>query len=492
MNNRVPARPLVALDVHREVIMVRSPKTRFLYLVLFALGILLVVAAFLAADAVTYTYDANGRLLKADYGGGNSVTYTYDKAGNILTAASSSPDNTLRVFVSPPGAGGVVGPNIACPSSCVHAFSGSQQVTLTGAPQAGFKLLAWGGDLFSTANPFAFTLDTDRNLTAYFGALSGMTVPAKGIPDVAEFGPAGDNPGYDGNGDGIPDYQQPNVASFPTAAGGGYVTLAVPSGQALANVSAVTNPHPADAPGMKFLYGFFAFTVTGVGPTGVVATLYLPKNAAIVKYYKYGPTPDNHDPHWYEFPFNGTTGAEIVQDSSQTRIVLHLVDAARGDDVVTSTDGMVIDAGGPAAQAAPLIMANPSTVNFTNVPKETTATQTITVSNNGDANLIIGSLGDGSLAAPFGIQSENCSSATLQPQPTGGTCTITVRFAPTATGHFTDGLAIPSNDPTNSSLAVQVQGDGVATEQIPALGGIGLALLAALLAAIALKVLGRQ
>ena len=37
------------------------------------------------ADTLTYTYDANGRLLKADYGGGRTFTYTYDKAGNILT-----------------------------------------------------------------------------------------------------------------------------------------------------------------------------------------------------------------------------------------------------------------------------------------------------------------------------------------------------------------------------------------------------------------------
>lgn len=33
--------------------------------------------------AVTYRYDASGRLLLADYGGGNALHYHYDPAGNL-------------------------------------------------------------------------------------------------------------------------------------------------------------------------------------------------------------------------------------------------------------------------------------------------------------------------------------------------------------------------------------------------------------------------
>ncbi|MFI5180722.1 MAG: choice-of-anchor D domain-containing protein [Thermoanaerobaculia bacterium] len=441
----------------------------------------------IATDTVTYTYDANGRLTKADYGGGKSVTYTYDKAGNILSAASQSPDNTLRIFLSPAGAGSVSGPGIACPGTCVHAFTTAQQVSLTATPQGTLKLLAWGGDLSSTANPFAFNLDADRNLTAYFGGSSGMTVPAKGIPDSAEFGPSGNNPGYDGNGDGIPDYQQPNVGSFPTAAGGGYATLAVPNGQGLANIQAVGNPHPADAPGMNFPYGFFAFTVTGVGPSGVVATLYLPKNVAIVKYYKYGPTPDDSSPHWYDFAFNGTTGAEIFQDASQTRILLHLVDAQRGDDVLT-VDGQVVDAGGPAAVPAPAIALNPASLDFSDVVVQSNLSRIVSVSNNGDADLLIGTVGQGNgLAAPFTFTGDGCSNATLHP---GQTCSLTVRFAPTATGPANDDFAIPSNDPNSNLLTVPVQGNGVdqltgeQVTMVPALGAWGLLALAASLLAL--------
>lgn len=55
---------------------------------------LLLLAAGLAAQSVSYTYDAAGRLASASYPGGNTITYTYDRAGNLL-----------RRLVETPGAG---------------------------------------------------------------------------------------------------------------------------------------------------------------------------------------------------------------------------------------------------------------------------------------------------------------------------------------------------------------------------------------------------
>ena len=40
--------------------------------------------ALAAGETVTYTYDAAGRLLGADYGNGRSLSYLYDPAGNLL------------------------------------------------------------------------------------------------------------------------------------------------------------------------------------------------------------------------------------------------------------------------------------------------------------------------------------------------------------------------------------------------------------------------
>ncbi|MGA9032179.1 MAG: peptidylprolyl isomerase [Sulfuricaulis sp.] len=74
------------------------------------------------------------------------------------------------------------------------------------------------------------------------------------------------------------------------------------------------------------------FTMSGaMGPAGRVVTLYHGINASVNRYYAYGPTPDNATPHWYDFTFDGTTGAEIVGN----KILLHFVDGQRGDDDLT-------------------------------------------------------------------------------------------------------------------------------------------------------------
>lgn len=65
------------------------------------------------------------------------------------------------------------------------------------------------------------------------------------------------------------------------------------------------------------------------GPTGParVVTMYDGASTRPTHYYAYGPTPDDPSPHWYDFAFDGTTGAEIKND----RIILHFVDGERGD-----------------------------------------------------------------------------------------------------------------------------------------------------------------
>ncbi|MCX6622732.1 MAG: RHS repeat protein [Acidobacteria bacterium] len=46
--------------------------------------LVLTLAVTLAAAKVSYRYDAAGRLSLVDYGDGNAISYTYDKAGNLL------------------------------------------------------------------------------------------------------------------------------------------------------------------------------------------------------------------------------------------------------------------------------------------------------------------------------------------------------------------------------------------------------------------------
>jgi hypothetical protein len=59
-------------------------------------------------------------------------------------------------------------------------------------------------------------------------------------------------------------------------------------------------------------------------------------------YYKYGRTPDNQTDHWYEFAYNGQTGAEVLGNT----MVLHFVDGRRGDHDLEE-NGRIVDPGGP-------------------------------------------------------------------------------------------------------------------------------------------------
>jgi hypothetical protein len=77
-------------------------------------------------------------------------------------------------------------------------------------------------------------------------------------------------------------------------------------------------------------------------------TLYLPAGADPTTYWKYGPTPVDANPNWYEFMYESATqtGAEIDGNI----ITLHFIDGKRGDDILVP-DGMIVDIGAPGVSA---------------------------------------------------------------------------------------------------------------------------------------------
>jgi hypothetical protein len=66
-------------------------------------GIGLGLATVTAAQSTTqYTYDALGRVTKADYGAGKTVSYSYDSAGNRTSVATTGfPAAPVKVVVLP-------------------------------------------------------------------------------------------------------------------------------------------------------------------------------------------------------------------------------------------------------------------------------------------------------------------------------------------------------------------------------------------------------
>jgi hypothetical protein len=105
--------------------------------------------------------------------------------------------------------------------------------------------------------------------------------------------------------------------------------------------------------------------------------------------------------------------------------------------------------------------ANDLQIPFGTVLEGGNISQTVTIANSGSADLVIGTLAGGNpLAAPFSITTDNCSGKTVAP---AGSCTVTVKFAPTGVGVFSDSFDIPSNDPSTPSITFNVSGTGSST-----------------------------
>jgi parallel beta-helix repeat protein len=180
-------------------------------------------------------------------------------------------------------------------------------------------------------------------------------VPNSNGPRVAGRRSKGSPSTGDGNGDGIPDWQESNVASLPSLPGL-WVTLSAPPGIVLEDVTPTGPPEFAGLPaGYVFPVGFLSFGVTNL-PTGGAVTLtnFLHLDAdpnfsyAATTYFNFGPTPDNPAPHWYPFLFDGKTGAELLPD----QIILHLQDGAHGDGDAR-VNGNIVTVGAPAYALAP-------------------------------------------------------------------------------------------------------------------------------------------
>ncbi len=251
------------------------------------------------------------------------------------------------------------------------------------------------------------------------------------------------------------------MTSLPSSAPGAeYLTLASPSTTTLDSVQSIANPSPSTVPpGVDFPIGHLNFEVSGVTVGGATTvTLYVPSDSNVNTYYKYGPTPDNATPHWYQFLYDGVTGAEFFTSSSDSpkRIVLHYVDGARGDDDLVA-NGIVVDPGGPA-QATVIVTTDADVANGD------TSSVTALLANPGADNAI--SLREAILAANADAGADTIDFNI----PGGGVRTISVSTALPAIVHpvTINGYSQPGSSMstfgdgqgTNASLAIQISGAG--------------------------------
>ncbi len=133
-------------------------------------------------------------------------------------------------------------------------------------------------------------------------------------------------------------------------------------------------------------------------------------------------------------------------------------DGSFSDSLGIASDGgndSVALTGSAEPPPAPAIEVLPTSLSFGQQTVGSTTTRSFTVSNGGDANLDIGSLG--APAAPFSLApgGDACSGQTLAP---GQSCDVAVAFQPDTAGSFGGSVSIPSNDTTAS---VTIDGSAV-------------------------------
>ncbi|MBT8122125.1 MAG: peptidylprolyl isomerase, partial [Gammaproteobacteria bacterium] len=205
---------------------------------------------------------------------------------------------------------------------------------------------------YASQVPLAHITSTFDN-TTLINIYAGTDNDADGAIDRLED--AGPN-GGDANNDTTLDSAQQHVASYPVE-GGEFVTVEAPAAnplQALTHTDVSFNlANPAGTydlltlaqdSGMAITRGFAGFDIGGLAPgAATTVTVTLPVGDAPDTFFNYGPTASNPVPHWYEFNFDGTTGAQFAANV----ITLHLVDGMRGDADLAN-DGLISGSPGGA------------------------------------------------------------------------------------------------------------------------------------------------
>jgi hypothetical protein len=194
-------------------------------------------------------------------------------------------------------------------------------------------------------------LTLDGTIKAAVGGAARITGDGDGIADDIEDGAPNNG---DGNRDGLPDRQQPNVSSVVDVVSGEYITIETESSMRLKNIGITDGSNivaqsatGSELNGLNFAHGFLRFEVLGVTPgTDFSVRLFMNSAKRPVKFFKFGPTPDNPVEHFYEFGFDGETGAEFDGNV----ITLHFVDGKRGDSDLAA-NGIIVDPGTPAIKA---------------------------------------------------------------------------------------------------------------------------------------------
>ncbi len=127
------------------------------------------------------SWSANGNNMPSTYGSGAQSNYRYSVYANYLRNSSTT---TYTLTTNAVGQGTVTG---------AGTYNKGSSVTVTATPVSGWQFDGWSGALSGTTNPTNVTMNSDKNVTATFSAVTGggesrtIEVPIiNGADDVEE------------------------------------------------------------------------------------------------------------------------------------------------------------------------------------------------------------------------------------------------------------------------------------------------------------------
>jgi hypothetical protein len=262
----------------------------------------------------------------------------------------------------------------------------------------------------------------------------------------------------DGNADGIPDHDQPEVTSLPAGSPGApYITLVGPTGSSLLEVEMQPTP-PQAPPGLGLPLGLLAFELHGVAVGGTVTVDYLmPAGAGATAFWQWDGAA------WSEFGWDGVTGAQINGDIA----TLTYIDGGRGDlDGVAN--GVIVD---PLAPVTPTSMSIGSAVvveGNSGKPRTIQFAITLTEPATTEQTVQYTIVPTGSATAPADFDSKKGTTRTLRIRPSASTgksattFSVTTKINPDSDVEGDETFAVVLSNPTGGFGI----GTGIATGTI--------------------------
>ena len=292
-----------------------------------------------SAKAVTAAFTLNTYAVTgtASPVAGGTVTCTPNPVSHGSTAACTAmanPGYTFSAFSGDCTGATCSMANVTAAKAVTAAFTlnNTYAVTGTASPVA-------GGTVTCTPNPVSHgstaactaTANPGYTFSAFSGDCTGATCSITNVTAAktvtASFAPTSVNGTSPTNTGAV----SASMAGSTNGACGFASTAFVASA-----TGASGNP-----PGITFPHGLFSFQTNNqcaAANGSITFTLtyptVIPTNA---KYWKYGPTADNHTAHWYDIPFTGA-GTKVL--------TFTITDGGLGDDDYTA-NGTIVDDGGP-------------------------------------------------------------------------------------------------------------------------------------------------